>query len=219
MTVFLSVVLSFVLMLFMKEKNTKESMETKQRSRETGNLSAVARPFLTWMLVSFAMSSVSAFLSLTALQKGFPGIGLYFTLNVAGLVISRLTMKRITDNLGERTVMIMIVIITGASLAGISVVNAVWQLYVIGLVIGFANGVLAPVVNTKMVNSVPQEKSGFANAVFFAAGDAGFIFGPTVWGMVAGALNYDAVFRFAGLVVVLSVLLAAGRSGQKEAAQ
>ncbi|MBQ7991723.1 MAG: hypothetical protein IJ252_01710 [Solobacterium sp.] len=68
-----------------------------------------------------------------------------------------------------------------------------------------------------MINSVPEEKNGFANAAFFAAGDAGFILGPTIWGVAAGLMNYDAVFRLGALTAAAAavILLAGDRQAEK----
>lgn len=196
--VFISVALSFVMMLLMKESTGKQQKHTQEQA--SGGLAKILMPFLIWVCMSFAMSSVSAFLSLSALEKGFSGIGMYFTFNVIGLVISRFVMKRIIGIVGEKVMTSAMILVIAVSLAGIGAVTKIWQLYCIALPFGFANGCLAPIINTKMVNSLPVSRSGFANAVFFAAGDAGFIIGPTFWGMVAGLTNYEAVFMFSAAI-------------------
>lgn len=203
--VFISVAVSFGLMLMMKDSSPAAS-SVKEES-EKGGLRSILISFLIWVCLSFAMSSSSAFLSLSALEKGFSGIGLFFTFNVAGLVISRFVMKKLMAVLGENIMIIAMTLLIAASLAGIGLAANVWQLYLIALPFGFANGALAPVINTKMINRLPAEKSGFANAVFFAAGDAGFIIGPTFWGMAAGMTGYTQVFLLAACVCILSVLL------------
>jgi MFS family permease len=58
-----------------------------------------------------------------------------------------------------------------------------------------------------MVNSMPDSKSGFANAVFFAAADAGFIAGPTIWGIVADITGYQNVFIVSGAVCLATIFI------------
>ncbi|MBP3869818.1 MAG: MFS transporter [Faecalicoccus sp.] len=214
--VFISTVLSLVLMFFVRDK--KEEVSKEQESNEKGGFGLIVIPFVIWMSMSFAMSSVAAFLSLSALEKGFSGIGLFFTFNVIGLVISRFVMKRLMDRFGENTMIMAMIIIIAASLAGIGLASRVWQLYVIALPFGFANGCLAPIINTKMINSLPDSRSGFANAVFFAAGDAGFIIGPTALGMIAQAAGYTFAFIFSAAICVLMAAfqLLTGRRVQHE---
>ncbi|MBR4444464.1 MAG: MFS transporter [Solobacterium sp.] len=203
--VFLSTAVSFALMLGIKENSTAEKTEKKQE--EKAGLTAILLPFLIWALLSFSMSSVSAFLALSSLEKGFGSIGMYFTINVIGLVLSRFTMKPLIDRFSENAVILAMLVIIGASLAGIGVCTSVWQLYTISLPFGFANGCLAPILNTKMVNRLPDTQSGSANAAFFAAGDAGFIIGPTIWGMVSGMAGYIAVFLAAAVIALAAMLL------------
>lgn len=197
--VFLSVVISFLMMIPISG-NVQSRQESKVTGSAAGNISAILVPFLTWVCMSFSLSSVSAFLSLSALEKGFAGIGLYFTCNVAGLVTSRVVMRKMMDIIGEKRMICGMIITIALSLCGIALSSDVRQLYVIGLAVGFANGCLAPMINTKMVNSLPDSAGGFANAAFFAAGDIGFIIGPTFWGVIAGILNYQSVFIAASCI-------------------
>lgn len=196
--VFISVVVSFVLMLLIREPENKEPAVRK--NEEKGGMIMILIPFLIWVCMSFSMSSISAFLSLSALEKGFSNIGLYFTFNVIGLVISRITMRKLMDIIGENAMIISMIVLIALSMTGIALVNRIWQLYCIALPFGFANGSLAPIINTKMVNTLSENRSGFANAVFFAAGDAGFIVGPAFWGMIAGMTNYQTVFITASVI-------------------
>ncbi len=109
------------------------------------------------------------------------------------------------------------IITIALSLCGIALSSDVRQLYVIGLAVGFANGCLAPMINTKMVNSLPDSAGGFANAAFFAAGDIGFIIGPTFWGMIAGILNYQSVFIAASCIGIPALGMQMFAKEKKEA--
>ena len=92
-------------------------------------------------------------------------------------------------------------------LAGIALIREVWQLYLLALPFGFANGCLAPLVNTMLVNQLPSSKSGLANAAFFAAGDAGFIIGPAFWGAIAGMTSYNTVFIVSAAVCLIAFFI------------
>ena len=203
--VFISTAISFILMFLIRDKQDQQS--DVQKKEEGGDLSLILIPFLIWMGMSFAMSSVAAFLSLSALEKGISGIGLFFTFNVIGLVLSRFVMRRLIIHFGENKMIITMIVLISLSLAGIGLANHVWELYVISLPFGFANGCLAPIINTKMINSLPDTKSGFANAAFFAAGDAGFIVGPTALGMIATAAGYTFVFLFTAVICLAMACL------------
>ncbi|MBR4162435.1 MAG: MFS transporter [Solobacterium sp.] len=205
--VFISVVISLFAMIPVKDARKTSVVSDKIVKPESLNLSDVFFPFLLWAFMSLAMSSVAAFLSLSSLEKGFSNIGLYFTFNVIGLVFSRFVMKYLTDTFGQIKMICSMIVVIALCLTGISLTNAIWQLYLIALPFGFANGCLAPLINTMLVNQLPSSKSGLANAAFFAAGDAGFIIGPAFWGMVAGFTSYNTVFIISSAVCLCALLL------------
>ena len=214
--VFVSAVFAFLSVLFLKPAKQHE-IQKNRTLQGTDSLNGVlyllAVPFLMWLCISFSSSPVSAFLSLFALEKGFGGIGFYFTVNMAGIIVSRLAMGRIVNSLGSRLTAVIMIVLIAMSLFFIANMSALWQLYALAFPFGFANGCLMPLINTLLVNSLPSEKSGLANAVFFAAGDAGFILGPTIWGIVARSTSYHTVFLTASVICAAAVVipLAAGK--------
>lgn len=68
-----------------------------------------------------------------------------------------------------------------------------------------------------MVAVLPESKSGTANALFYAAGDVGFITGPVVWGAVAQATSYETMFVASAAVLALcaALSLACGFTGRR----
>jgi MFS family permease len=170
-------------------------------------------------LVSFSQSAASSFLSLFALAKGFEGIGLYFTLNAVGVFASRFVMWRIVDWLGERATVVASVAVIAASTVGMAFANSIDVLYAIAIPLGFAVGMLSPVVNARVVAVMPESRSGLANALFYAAGDVGFITGPTLWGVIAEAASYETTFlASAGVLAACAVAaLFCGFEGGRDA--
>lgn len=162
---------------------------------------AVLLPVALLAAVSFAQSASSSFLSLFAIDKGFEGIGLYFTLNAVGVFASRFVMGRIVDALGDRVTVAASIALVALSTLGIASAGSAGMLYAVAVPFGFAIGMLQPVVNAHVVTIMPESKSGTANALFYAAGDVGFITGPVVWGAVAQTASYEAMFVAAAAVV------------------
>ncbi len=205
--VFISVIISLISMVPIKDEHQTVSVKANQQTSEKLHIMDVFFPFLLWACMSLAMSSVSAFLSLSSLEKGFSNIGLYFTFNVAGLVFSRFIMKRLTDLFGQSKMILAMILLVAFCLTGIALIREVWQLYLLALPFGFANGCLAPLVNTMLVNQLPSSKSGLANAAFFAAGDAGFIIRPAFWGVIAGMTSYNTVFIVSAAVCLIAFFI------------
>ena len=79
---------ALVMALFSKDAS-HEAMQNNGRSAQDGLDEPVAwmaalLPAALLAVVSFSQSASSSFLSLFAIERGFEGIGLYFTLNAVG---------------------------------------------------------------------------------------------------------------------------------------
>ena len=145
-------------------------------------------------VVTFSQSASSSFLSLFALDKGFQGIGLYFTLNAVGVFASRFVMGHIVGALGQRLSVAVSIAIVAAATVGIALADSIALLYAVAAPYGFAIGLLQPIVNAHLVDVLPDSKSGTANALFYAAGDVGLICGPVAWGALVQATSYATMF-------------------------
>ena len=156
-------------------------------------------------VVTFSQSASSSFLSLFALDKGFQGIGLYFTLNAVGVFASRFVMGHIVGALGQRLSVAVSIAIVAAATVGIALADSIALLYAVAVPYGFAIGLLQPIVNAHLVDVLPDSKSGTANALFYAAGDVGFICGPVAWGAIAQATSYATMFVASAAVLAACV--------------
>ncbi len=203
-----AVAMSAVLGLFFIQESDPVRKEKHEKTANSEiEWSVLVIPLLIQILVSFAMSPLSSQLSLYAVELGFGGVGAYFTLSAIGLVLSRFTVSYIVKKLGNSKSILLFGLMIGLSLFALSRIYAMWQLLCLGLVIGYGQGALTPLINTIMVNSLPDSKSGVANALFFACGDLGFILGPTLWGALAGSSSYAFVFLMTAAVVTMAALL------------
>lgn len=168
---------------------------------------AALLPVALLAVVSFSQSASSSFLSLFAIKRGFEGIGLYFTLNAVGVFASRFVMGAIVDRLGDRATVAASIGIVAVSTLAIAHASSVGMLYAAAVPFGFAVGMLQPIVNAHVVAVMPQSKSGTANALFYAAGDVGFITGPVAWGAVAQAASYETMFVASAVVLAACAVL------------
>lgn len=214
---------ALVMALFSKDvEHTSSVNHNQQDASGDAPVAWVAAllPVALLAAVSFSQSASSSFLSLYAIEKGFEGIGLYFTLNAVGVFASRFVMGQIVDALGDRASVAISIAIVAACTLGIAWADSMALLYAVAVPFGFAVGMLQPIVNAHVVGVLPEAKSGTANALFYAAGDVGFITGPTVWGAVAQATSYETMFVAAAVVVaVCSVLsLFVGFAGRRQVA-
>lgn len=192
----------------------------KEQGTDTGESIAWAAALLPVALlaaVSFSQSASSSFLSLFAIEKGFEGIGLFFTLNAVGVFISRFVMGDFVRRLGDRLTVALSIAVVAVSTLCIAWADSIMALYLVAVPFGFAIGMLQPIVNAHVVAVLPEAKSGTANALFYAAGDVGFIAGPTVWGIVAETTSYGVMFVASAVVLAVcaALSLACGFNGKE----
>ena len=185
-----------------------KSRDVKAESEEGVRLGRILLPLLILFLIDFALSPLSSQLSLYAIDPGFGGIGAYFSISAVGLLLARFTVGPIVHRLGNGKSILTFAALLALCLAGISRMNALWQLYALAFPIGYGQGALMPLMNTILLDRLPDAKSSVANALFYAAGDLGFILGPTLWGALAGTAGYGTMFFCTASVVAASCLLA-----------
>lgn len=210
-SLFVVVLITSILALlgFISLNDISNTTSTKKETNtiEKTHYSIIALPFIILFITNLANAAPTSLLSLYAIEKGFTGISFYFSMSAIGLIISRFTMNKIIKKIGEEKSILLFSVIITLCFYGISQVNIIYQLYFIGLLLGFSTGALLPLINTILINQLPDSKVGFANAIFFAAGDIGFIVGATLWGMIAGITSYTTMFVIVSIFSSFAILL------------
>ncbi len=207
--VFGCTMIAFVLAFFLKDlKPETKSESSKHTVHEAIRWSLLIGPVLIHFVSTVANSSISSFLSMYAIDRGFENIGLSFSINAIGLFLSRFTMSRLISWLGENKTILLITCMIALSLFSISIVSQMWQLLITGFFLGYGVGALTPLVNARVVSVMPVAKAGLANAIFFATGDVGFIIGSTFWGFVANHVTYGQMYRIAGIGCLFAIVTA-----------
>ena len=191
----------------LKENDNNQEKTLTQENKQKVNYLVIMLPFIILFVINLANSAPSSLLSLYAIEKGFDGISLYFSMSAIGLIISRFTMNKIVQILKEEKSILLLTILVTSCLFGISQANHPYQLYIIGLILGFSTGALLPLINTMIINRLPDSKAGLGNALFFAAGDIGFIIGATLWGTIAGLSSYTMMFVVVSAVSSITIFL------------
>ena len=194
---------------FVSLKESSKNIEEKNQIHDNQKLNwfSILLPFIILFIVNLTNAAPSSLLSLYAIEKEFNDIGFYFSMSAIGLIISRFTMNKIVKKLGnEKSILFFSLLIT-LCLFDISQTNALYQLYFIGLILGFSSGAILPLINTIIINRLPDSKAGLGNAIFFAAGDIGFIIGATLWGSIAGRSSYTIMFIIVAFTSAIAVIL------------
>ncbi len=171
-------------------------------SIESGSL----HPSMASMLIILCQTSLSTYLSFWGALKGIEGIGIFFSLNVFGMIISRLFVGKISRRFGEgRTAFTSACLIAMAYIC-IAAALGIWSIWLAGILYGFGYGIFYSLLNAAAVRKSTPENRGTANSVFFGAKDLGTACGALIWGAVLNIFGYMAVYILDALLTMLAAV-------------
>ena len=89
----------------------------------------------------------------------------------------------------------------------ITQVSSIQLLLLLAFPAGFAMGSVAPIINTYLIQTLPGNKKGLANALYFSALDIGYGIGSVIWGVIAMKMGYVQVFYAASMLQGAAILM------------
>ncbi len=198
-----SVVIAFVLTLFIKNKNyTLEHKPLRLKELfEPMSLPAA----ITMCLFMITYSVVEVFVAIYASQQGLPSGGIYFICIAISTLVTRIALGRFVDRHGEQ-----LLVYTG----NIACIAAVLLLVLChnfpcfalsALCLGYGFGAIVPSLQTMAMHAVAPERRGAATSTFFIAFDLGVAISGFLAGVLIKALGYDTMFIIMIVFCILSL--------------
>jgi MFS family permease len=167
---------------------------------------ALILPLFLALLLALSFATPIIFLAPLASQRGIPGFSLYFTgFALAGITI-RLAGRKWGDRFGWRRILIPSFITYAVGLGWIYFSRDAATLVVAGLFTGSAHGLAFPAVTSLGYTLAPDQAKGSAMALVTGMMDLGVFATGAVFGFVAEARGYGAVFPLALLAPILAAL-------------
>lgn len=200
------------------ERQSKNNSETSLKNEDNGHAAmlpktclgfeyAVFLPAAFITLLHVALSSVTAFVTLFALERNLGNVGMFFTLNALGLFLSRVLCGKVVDQRGANIVVVPSMIVLSACLALVPFVNSRIYLYILSVPLGLAQGAVIPAIYALMFNRCSPERRGTVSAAFASSIDIGYGIGSIVFGFIAASFNYYVVYFVAMIFSVFALLL------------
>ena len=198
---------TFLLMLLGKDahQQTTISSAVKEKNQKI-KWNALFLPVLILFLNSLTQSAITSFVSLYAISLGFVGAGSFFSVNAIGMITSRFVMNPLVKRFGQFRMILINSAVFFISIFLLSKVTAMWQMLAIALPAGFSIGAISPIINTFMIQNMPADKSGIANALYYSSMDIGYAIGSIIWGIVATMAGYANVFFIGALIQIICVV-------------
>ena len=168
------------------------------------------KPALIVFLVAITQGAIMSFLPLFTRQQHINNPGLFFTVMGIATLVIRPVIGRIVDRFGQRGYHLVVITGIPAIIAAVwilALTKAPWYLVLCGALYGFGSGMLLTCMLALCISLYPGSRRGAANAIYGTALDTGIAVGSAMWGLVAVAVGYSAMFRLTIIPVALALFI------------
>lgn len=198
-------ILALILSQFISYKKVERPKESEGGKREfLPFVKESLGPSLLIGIITITYGAIIAFIPLYGLEEGVKNIGIYFTVYALFLMFTRPMVGKMIDRKGFDTFIYSGLILLILSMFVLSISTNLILFLISAVLYGIGFGFLESSLLTMAVTYAPEEKTGAANATFFACFDGGIGLGSIVAGMLATYLGYGRMY----LVLIIPLFLA-----------
>ena len=160
------------------------------------------------LLTSFAYSSVLSFITAFSESRNLLSYAsVFFVVFAASMLAVRPWVGKFYDRKGPSAVIYPSFAFFALGLVVLTYSSNQWILWLSAVFIGMGYGSLFPCLQTLAIQSVSKQRMGHAISTFFTCFDIGLAIGSVVMGVVIARWNYDVMFLFCALMVILTLLV------------
>mgnify|MGYP005795248281 FL=1 len=188
------------LSLFVKS-NTKAQKVNNEHQSYNGVIIACV-----FFLATFCQGAVNSFLTSYTKELNFGNIGLFFTLMAIVTFISRFFSRKIQNIFGLKKLSFILSIIMAVSIALIAFIQNEFQLFLLAIPLGLSTGLLFPIFNYRIIQTVDPSQFAFATSIYYCGLDIGYGLGAVVWGYVSQFFGYQVLYVVAALLIVVMIV-------------
>lgn len=133
--------------------------------------------------------------------------GNFFMLFAIGIIIARfLSGRALREGRNDAIIKIgSLIIIASGALFSLYLTEITF--FITSVLLGLGFGMLAPAIQSMLIDLVPAKRRGTANSTYFIALDLGSGIGMLVGGSIAFSWGYHNLYAFGTLIVVAALLL------------
>ena len=170
---------------------------------------------MAFFMLAIPYGMTSSYIAIYAAEVGIDkGVGAFFTVQGAGLIVSRLISGKrvdrgyITSTISRGIIIALAGVTCEAFLAlacGVSVSAGYTVYFLSAFLIGYGFGTIFPAFNTLFINMAPHSRRATANATYLTGWDVGIGAGMLLGGALSVS-GYSGSFAF-GAILVLAALV------------
>lgn len=160
---------------------------------------------LVMLFLAVSYSGILSFLAVFAAERQITGVGFFFTVYAAVIVLVRLVLGSMIDQLNHNHLLILAMLAMAAGMALLPLAHSLIVILGVGILYGAGFGLAYPLLNTLALQSCQPSHRGRANATFFVAMDIGIGLGSILLGLLSQQTSYATVFYTCLAMIGLSL--------------
>lgn len=160
-------------------------------------------------------AAIGTFLALFASKLGVSGIGLYFTINAAAMLVSRPIMGFLTERFGLSRIIVPCEILIAASVVGLAFSTNLTGILVVAVFMGIGISGASPALIAACINSTTKEKRGVATSTSYVGLDSGLFLGAFIAGLLVNWVGYSGAFSFFAIPIIATTIIYASSKKNK----
>lgn len=149
--------------------------------------------------ISLVFGAVMSFIALYAAEQGITNIGPFFTALALVMLVTRPLSGRWADRGGAIRILLIAHLAVFLGLVTVGLSHTMGGFILTGALLGTGFGFFIPTLQALAVRYVPANRRGAATGTYMISIDLGIGLGTILWGHVAEAAGYRAMF-FANLI-------------------
>lgn len=201
-------IIALILSQFIRYRKIEKPIESEEGKRSLLPFEKEALgPSLIIGIITITYGAVIAFIPLYGIEEGVINIGLFFTIYAIFLMFTRPIAGKMIDKKGFNIFIYSGLAILVLALLVVSQASSLPIFILAAVLYGIGFGLLESSLLTMAIKFTPEEKTGGANATFFACFDGGIGVGSIIAGMIAARLGYSMMYLLQIIPIVLAFIL------------
>ncbi len=165
-------------------------------------------PTMISFFVVMVFVTINAFLIVSAAENGVVnGIGLFFTTYAVTMFVSRPLITNLVDRFGFVKIGIPAILMTVLSFIIISQAHSLYTYLLAAFVNAFGFGAVFPAIQTLVIKTVEEERSGSATSTNFIGIDLSNLIGPLIAGFFVENYGYSIMWLAMIIPLLLGIII------------
>jgi len=159
------------------------------------------------VLFGVGLAATGNFIAPFAQSKNLSFISVYFFAYATAAVVTRVSLGRLADRVGEIQIIPWGLGIAAAGLVMVPLVDNGLMLLLVGFMFGIGHGLLFPALNAMAIRDEPYSARGKVTGIFTGGIDSGAFIGAMLLGIIGDLAGYTSLFLCAAIVLSSGHLL------------